>query len=141
MIKHISIKTGTQSRLVRDEDDDKDSDDERISFTGVRSSARDRLEVWLNEYLIHKLNKCLNSRELQRNELANEDNSDEEKETWEEMQIRKAMKGAKLESFVSLPVPEDRSSSHVPQTSSDLPKPASYNLEGIKARLKDRYTY
>lgn len=141
------------SRLVRDEEEDKDSSDERISFTGVTSAARDRQ---LQQVGLHR-EDC----------SAQEEDEDEGKDDWEEMQIRKAMMGTQLVDINFMqqqqqqqlpmqqqhppmqqqhPVPgfpgyhSNTSTLDSDNTSVNLAlrKPVSYNLQGIKARLKER---
>ena len=123
------------SRLAHDDDDDKDfSDEERISFTGVKSVARDR---------------ALRQKQLQKVEqVVDDDDEDDGPEAWEEMQIRKAMPGAQIDNLpiMTANVEQSNAVSQYGQSQQNgqrdrLAKPSEYNLQGIKGRLKERFVF
>ena len=113
--------------MVREEDEHDDDDEARMSFTGVQSNARDRKS---------------RQEELRKDAFHS---SEEEAEDWEEMQIRKAMNKSQIseagganqelnDHFSGLKATGAMPYSNEPA----LPKPADYNLQGIKDRLKKR---
>ena len=60
---------------------------------------------------------------------------EDEDESWEHQQIRKAVKSSLV---LQLPVPAAKQASEAPRDP-QIKKPTAYNLQGIKGRIKDRY--
>jgi hypothetical protein len=132
-----------KSRLVREEDEPDDVDDDpRISFTGVKSAARDRKarQEGLRESAYHSDDE--------------EDGEEDGENDWEEMQIRKAMSKTQISEAVANVVAERQgylagpgtglfsqegtAAPKLPKLGPPMVKPAEYNLQGIKERLKKR---
>ncbi len=144
----------SKSRLVREEDEpDDEGEDGRISFTGVKSAAKDRK---------------LRQEEMRENAYSSEDDArgngkgaadDDEDEgpDWEEMQIRKAMNKTQISETMASMVAEQNATylagpgtglysqeadsattTAAAKSWEMLAKPAEYNLQGIKDRLKKR---
>ena len=136
-------------RLEREEDEAEDEDDgeeARMSFTGVKSSHRDR--------------------QLRQQELHAEErdgNDSDEDHDWEEMQIRKAMKKSQISETQNAAAAAAAQYYTLPSSVSNqslngsggfskamsrrdmqaggvggLAKPVAYNLQGIKDRLKEK---
>lgn len=127
-VKNKSASNNTAENSAEDDDDSGDDDDVRIKFTGIKSGKRPDIGNGGHE-------------------VADDEHG------WEEQQIRKVMKGATFnndsaapsnlstprsefsgypnEGTLFQPVEEERISQHTVA-------PISYNLEGIKGRLKQR---
>ena len=120
-------KKSSQQNSADDESADEDDDNVRIKFAGVKSGKREEFD---------------NGRM---------DDDDDDEHGWEEQQIRKAMKNLGTNYISEAPTPSV--ASEVSQFSSEMSvfpsydadrmsvgnTAITYNLEGIKGRLKLRY--
>ena len=123
---YIPLRKDEEGRKARRKSGDSDSDEDRIDFAGVRSDR----QVMTTQ--MSALAPTI---------------QDDEDETWERQQIRKAMGQTQASSLppqlVGMPDPD-----HLPAEGAinfrgppgeQIKAPVAYNLQGIKGRLKERY--
>nr|XP_040574865.1 LOW QUALITY PROTEIN: PAX3- and PAX7-binding protein 1-like [Lepeophtheirus salmonis] len=118
------------SRLVRDDDNDDDGENERVAFNGLHSQSKQR---------------DIDRKKLQY-EYEEEDGQDDI-DHWEEQQIRKVVKNNSVSIIapmcreMDLDVPEIVKESSLLDIAREkiVQKPLqSYNLDGIRSRIRDR---
>ncbi|CAB4067832.1 GCFC [Lepeophtheirus salmonis] len=120
-----------KSRLVRDDDNDDDGENERVAFNGLHSQSKQR---------------DIDRKKLQY-EYEEEDGQDDI-DHWEEQQIRKVVKNNSVSIIapmcreMDLDVPEivkESSLLDIAMGKKIVQKPLqSYNLDGIRSRIRDR---